>query len=110
MLDVLVSKVILQRSGIVAGVCEGVTAGVAEHVCVGLEGQAGFLPSALHEPVERIGCEWTAPLRHKDKRRFRCLASQLAEGTQLITADQVRSRLAIFGAAHMQRSGGEIDL
>jgi hypothetical protein len=61
-LDIFVSEVILQRAGIMPGVRQRVAAGVTEHVSVRLERQAGFLSGPLDDPVERIGCEWTAPL------------------------------------------------
>lgn len=104
------SEVILQSAGIVTSVREGVATGVAEHVGVNLEGQACPLPGALNEPIKRIPCERTVSLRDKDKRRFRCLTLQLAQGAELVTADRVRGRLADLGPADVQRSGREIYL
>jgi hypothetical protein len=110
MLDVLVSEVILQRAGIVTGVRQRVATGMTEHVRVYLKGQAGFLPGTLDRPVKRISCEGTASLRHKDKRRFRCLTVQSAQRAKLIAADRMRRWLAILCPADMQRSGPEIYL
>src|SRR5262249_41059475 len=59
-LDVLVSKVVLQGPRVVAIICELEPTGVAKHVRVDGEWHLGGLAEALDEPVETDGTDWPA--------------------------------------------------
>src|SRR5262245_26907106 len=61
-LDVLVAKVVLQGSRVVAIICQLEPTGVAKHVRVDQEWHLGGLPEALDEPMESNGTDWPAAL------------------------------------------------
>jgi hypothetical protein len=61
------------------------------------------LRAALYQAVDGIRSEWAASFRGEHIPRVGILPMQLAQCPQLIPADRVSSRLAILGAADMQR-------
>ena len=63
MLDIAVPEKGLQRSRVVAAVCERVAAGVPQHVRVGLEAKTCLDPSTLDHAGEPIGAKGCPTLR-----------------------------------------------
>ena len=51
------------------GICQRIAAGMPEHVSVRLERQLGFLSCPLDQPIEAVGSERAAPLRHEYEKR-----------------------------------------
>jgi hypothetical protein len=68
---------ILDRPGIVAGVCQRIAAPVAQHVRMHQEVEAGALPDALDQPVRGIRREWSAALGREDEAAVRELPPRL---------------------------------
>jgi len=62
MLDVLVTEVSLQSSGIVAPVGQGEAAGVPQHMRVSLKAERSDRTSAVHEPSKTCRGEGRTPL------------------------------------------------
>jgi hypothetical protein len=61
-LNVLVAKIVLQGSGVVAVIGELVSAGVPEHVRMDAKWHLGGLPETLDKPME---ADWAAALRYE---------------------------------------------
>src|SRR5262249_58036531 len=72
-LDVSVTKISLQCSGVVTPVRQRVAARMSKHVRMWLEAKLSFDPRPLDHPSEPRGGERRAPLRGKYERRLRAL-------------------------------------
>jgi len=84
-LDVLVSKVSLKGTGIVALVGQGEAAGMAQHVRVRLEAELGGLAGTLDHAREPGRAEGRAALGCEHEGRLGLLlALELAQGAQLV--------------------------
>jgi hypothetical protein len=70
MLDRLVAKICLDRSGIDAVVRQLKPAGMAQHVRVDLHIEPSSLASALNHRLKAMLGEWRAAFRCKHERRF----------------------------------------
>src|SRR5262245_14222643 len=68
-LDVLVTQIVLQRSGIPSRVRLVVATGVPEHVRVSLDFEPGGLASSVNELLEVGHGHWRAALGHEQERR-----------------------------------------
>jgi len=110
-LDVLVSQVSLQGSGIVALVGQREAAGMPQHVRMSLTTELGGLASTLHRPGKASGRERRATLGGEHKGRLGILLPrQATQGPHFIAADRVGARRAFLGPADGQGCGIEIDL
>ena len=64
-LNIPVSKVVLQRASIVAIIGEFVAASMAQHVRMDWEWHLGGFPEALDKPMEADWAHWSTPLRNE---------------------------------------------
>src|SRR5262249_2101415 len=71
---------------------------------VNLERKASALADALDQAIEGMGGEGRAAFGFENIAPAG-VALQLTQGAQLVTADRVRGRLAVLGAANVQCSG-----
>jgi hypothetical protein len=53
---------VLDQPRVVASIGQGIAAGVAQHVGMDPERQLGALADCLHQAVDGVSREWTAPL------------------------------------------------
>ena len=65
MLNIPVSKVVLQSSRIVSIVCELVPARMAQHVRMDWEWHPGGFPEALDKSMKADRAHWSTPLRNE---------------------------------------------
>jgi hypothetical protein len=109
-LNIPVSKVVLQRAGIVAIIGELVAAGMAQHVRMDRERHPGGFPEALHEPMEADRAHWSTTLRNKHVGTCGVLAPQLTQGSHFITTDRVDARDPTLRAMDVHPAFGQLDL
>jgi hypothetical protein len=75
---------------------------VAQHVDVHLERKASALADALDQAIDGIGGEWGASLGLENMTAAG-VALQLTKGAQFVAPDRKGCRLAVLGAADVQR-------
>jgi hypothetical protein len=84
---------------------------VGADVGVDRKGESGAGTDTLDQPVDGVGCERTAALGGEYERAAGELPAQLAQGADLVAAVRVRARLAVLGAADVQRGiAAQLDL
>ena len=111
MLNVFVSKIRLQRPGIVTTVGKRVAAGMPQHVRMRLEAKLRLGPSSFEHSGEARGGERCSALRGEHKRRLGVLlALEPPQGLQFITDDRVSARGALLDPADVQGGRSEVDL
>jgi hypothetical protein len=76
-LDRSMAEPILDCPGVVAGVRQRVSAAVPQHVGMDQEVEAGALPNALDQAVDRIGRKWSVLLGLKHEARVGKFPPQL---------------------------------
>src|SRR5262245_47527871 len=109
-LDVLVTKVRLQRAGIVASIGQRVTGRVAEHVRLDRKGHASALTDPAEQGIEALGRHRSTPLGREHVRGRLLLTLQAAQSAQLVALKRMDARRAILDPAHMQAAIGQLDL
>ena len=91
MLDIAVPEKGLQRSRVVAAVCERVAAGVPQHVRVDLESELGCRACSLDHPSEASGGKRRATFGGENERRlWLLLAPEPTQGAQFVPKDRMR--------------------
>ena len=98
------TKPILDCPGVVAGVRQRVSAAVPQHVGMDQEVEAGALPNALDQAVDRIGRKWSVLLGLKHEARVGKFPPQLSQCSELIPPERMHRRFPVLQAPHMERS------
>ena len=102
---------VLDGSGVVARVGEGVAAAVAEHVAVDGEGEPSPLTDTLDQPVNRVRRERAAAFGTEDVLAVRKLTLQLPQRAVLVTPKRMNAGLAVLHPADVQgRRSAELEL
>ncbi len=111
MLDRLVAKIGLDRSGIDAVVGQLEAAGVAQHMRVDLHIERSSLTSALDHRLKAALGEWRAAFRCEHGRQFVVLFTlEPPQGAQLLAGQWVRGRTAVLESTDVQERVFEVDL
>src|SRR5262249_18654865 len=109
-LDILVTQVGLERSGVVSGIRQRKATGMTKHVGMRLDLKASRLSRPLEHSGEAGRGKWGLALRDKDKRGRRALALQLAQCAHLAPAQGMDAGRPVLGPADMECRSIEVDL
>ena len=108
--DVFVAEVLLDRACVLALAGEFEPARMAQHMRMGREGEFRELAGARDQFPRRRRRHRPSAFGHKQIRRIRVIAAQLAQRPELRPADRMRRGEAILQSRDVHQAGLEVDL